>query len=409
MDKINAAIIGLGNRGRGILKHVLLNLDCVNVTAVCDIYADRAEAGRDLVEAKTGVAPFCTTSASEAINRPDVDAVIVTAGWEAHVPLAVESMKAGKPCGFEVGGAYTIDDCFLLVDTYEKTGVPVMLMENCCYNDEELTVTAMVRDGLFGRIVHCSGAYAHDLRHEVGYGDINRHYRLRNYIARNCENYPTHELGPIAKILDIGRGNRMLSLTSVSSGAYGMHEYASQRPEISYLESRAFAQGDIFHTLIKCENGESIMLRLDTTLPRFYSRELSVRGTKGMYDMNAGLVYIDGDVEKEIWKPSEFTRQYGGNLREKYFDRYLPRLWKEITPEEKQAGHGGMDYLIYRDFFRALLSGSELPLDVYDAAAWMSITCLSEISAKESRTVEIPDFTHGLYRMRARRDVTDLS
>ncbi len=408
METVRCAVIGLGNRGRGILKHVLLRLDGVKVTAVCDLYADRAEAGRDAVSAATGETPFCSTDAHDVIPRSDVDAVIVTAGWEAHIPLAIESMKAGKPCGVEVGGAYCLADCFELVRVCEETGVPVMLMENCCYNADELAVTAMVRDGIFGRVVHCSGAYGHDLRHEIGFGNIERHYRLRNYLGRNCENYPTHELGPIAKILNIGRGNRMVSLTSMSCGSFGMAEYCDAREELADLRGKRFAQGDIFHTVIGCENGESILLRLDTTLPRFYSRELTVRGTRGLYDMNNDLVFIDGRSEKEYWSPRQSTAELAGNMHRDYFDRYLPRLWKDITPEEKKAGHGGMDYLIYRDFFSAVRTGSEMPIDVYDMAAWMSITCLSERSAREGRAVAIPDFTRGLYRTREPKDVTEL-
>ena len=408
MEKINTAIIGLGNRGYSILKSVLLRIDLVNVTVVCDVYQDRVDRARNIVVERAGYAPYGTTDAHEAIARPDVDAVIITAGWEAHVPLAVECMKAGKPCGFEVGGAYAVDDCFELVRVHEETGVPVMMMENCCYNAEELAVTAMVRDGLFGRLVHCSGSYGHDLRYEIGFGDINRHYRLRNYMNRNCENYPTHELGPLAKILNIGRGNRMVSLVSLSSDSFGMAEYTESREELAYLRGKKWAQGDIFHTLIKCENGESIMLKLDTTLPRFYSRELQIRGTRGLYDMNSDIVYIDGDAEKEYWTPHLSVGAYAGSMHAKYFDKYLPRLWKDITPEEKKAGHGGMDYLIYRDFFRALANGTELPLDVYDAAAWMSVTCLSAQSIEEGRVIEIPDFTHGLYKTRPSRDVTEL-
>jgi hypothetical protein len=48
-----------------------------------------------------------------------------------------------------------------------------------------------------------------------------------------------------------------------------------------------------------------------------------------------------------------------------------------------------------------------MPLDVYDAAAWMVITCLSEKSIKEGKVVEIPDFTRGAYKVRPITDVID--
>ena len=68
----------------------------------------------------------------------------------------------------------------------------------------------------------------HDLRDEIAYGKENRHYRLRNYLSRNCENYPTHDLGPIAKILNINHGNRMLTLSSFASKSAGLHEFIMQ-------------------------------------------------------------------------------------------------------------------------------------------------------------------------------------
>ena len=164
--------------------------------------------------------------------------------WENHIPAAVYAMEHGKQVAIEVGGAYSVDDCWKLVDTYEKTGIHCMMLENCCYDRNEMMVMKMVREGLFGKIVHCEGGYRHDLRSEISLGKEIRHYRLRNFMNRNCENYPTHELGPIAKILDINRGNRMLSLTSVSSGAFGLNAYAEQNEKVNpELKTFRFSTG----------------------------------------------------------------------------------------------------------------------------------------------------------------------
>ena len=208
--------IGMGNRGTSMLKNIL---DCfsdkVEISAVCDLFEDRVQKGIDLVKEKTGKTPVGTIN-SDDVMKMDIDAVMVMAAWEAHIPLAVAAMKAGKRVAMEVAGAYSLDDCFRLVRTSEETGIGCMLLENCCYGKAELAVLNMVREGLFGEVVHCSGGYFHDLRTEVAIGPITKHYRNRNYYSRNCENYPTHELGPIAKVLDINRGNRMVSLVSVA-------------------------------------------------------------------------------------------------------------------------------------------------------------------------------------------------
>lgn len=294
MKKLNLGVIGLGARGAGLLEEILLPNDKVNVTAVCDVYQDRADAAAETVEEKCGKKPFISLDFKEVIQRPDVDAVMIFSAWESHIPIAIAAMKANKPVGMEVGGAYSIQQCWDLVRTYEETKTPIMLMENCCFGRKELLVLNMSEQGVLGEIVHCSGGYHHDLREEIAFGKENRHYRLRNYLNRNCENYPTHELGPIAKVLRINHGNRMLSLTSIASKSAGLHTYiADKKGEDAELLQKTFNQGDIVTTVIRCAGGQTIVLTLDTTLPRYYSRGFTVRGTKGMYEESTDSVFLD--------------------------------------------------------------------------------------------------------------------
>ena len=285
MEKVRVGIIGFGCRAYGMTE-ILLGFEDVDVVAVCDKYEDRVENAKNKVIEKKGegAVPFCTTDYKELLALDCVDAVYIATDWEMHFPIAIDSIKAGKAVALEVGGAYSVQDCYDLVEAWEEKRTPVMFMENCCYNRDELLATAMARKGLFGKIVHCSGAYSHDLRKEVVEGEENRHYRLRNYLSRNCENYPTHELGPMAKVLDINRGNRMVSLVSMATASWGMEQYVEDRRDTvnPKLLGADFAQGDIVHTLIKCANGETMMLKLDTSLPRSYNREFQIRGTKGM-------------------------------------------------------------------------------------------------------------------------------
>ena len=285
MEKIKVGIIGFGCRSYGMTS-ILLGFDDVEVVAVCDKYEDRVENGLKLVKEKKGNDAFGTTDYKELLAIKEIDAVYIATDWNMHFPIAIDSMKAGKATALEVGGAYSVEDCWELVETAEKTKVQFMFMENCCYNRDELLATAIARTGKLGRIVHLSGAYGHDLRGEVTGGKENRHYRLNEYLTRNCENYPTHELGPMAKALNINRGNRMVSLVSVATGSFGMEEYVESRKDTIVnkdLIGVDFAQGDVIHTIITCENGETMMLRLDTSLPRSYNREFTIRGTKGMY------------------------------------------------------------------------------------------------------------------------------
>ena len=388
----NVAVIGLGGRGLGWIVGELVKLDYAHISAVCDNYSDRVEAAQKAVQEACGYTPFGTTDYTEVINRSDVDIVLIFTAWEDHIKIAIDSMKAGKYTGMEVGGAYSVEDCWRLVDTQEQTGTPFMFLENCCYGEYEMMVMNMVRKGMFGDIVECEGGYCHDLRGEISGGFENRHYRLRNYLARNCENYPTHELGPIAKILDINRGNRMTSLISVGSDSKGLHEYILDRKPEDDLRYAKFAQSDIVKTIIRCENGETIELTLDTTLPRFYSRHFTVRGTKGMYTEETNTVFIDKEHEKYDFN----ARPIWDNAKE-YQKEYHHELWSD--PDKLYGGgHGGMDYLVISALFDSYFNGTYPPIDVYDAAAWMCVTALSEQSIREGgKWMDFPDFTRGKY------------
>ncbi len=398
MKDIRIGYIGLGGRGQSLLDDIILEQG-ENVTAVCDLYEDRVKKGADSVEKKCGKRPKEYIDYMDVINDENVNTIIITSAWESHTEIAVAALRAGKATAMEVGGAYTLEQCYELVKTYEETLTPFMFLENCCFGRREMMALHMTELGVFGEIVHCAGGYQHDLRNEISFGKENRHYRLRNYLTRNCENYPTHDLGPIAKVLKINHGNRMLTLTSTASKSAGLHEYIMKnKSDDEFLKNAHFAQGDIVTTVIKCANGETIVLTLDTTLPRFYSRGFTVRGTKGMYEEATDSVFLDR--EEDIKHDIDWKKVCAGNA-EKYQDEYDHPIWKKyIESGFVQGSHDGMDWLEFQLFFEALRNDEPMPIDIYDAASWMSITALSEMSiAHGGAVVDIPDFTNGKWHM----------
>ena len=397
--ELHVGVVGLGGRGYSLLRDIMCGREGVHIEAVCDLYTDRMEAGVAAVKEINGNTPLGFTDYKELLKLDVIDTVVVTAAWEAHVPVCIDAMRSGKAVASEVGGAYSVEQCWDLVRAAEETGMPCMMLENCCYGRDELMVLNMVKKGLFGDIVHCEGGYQHDLRNEIAFGRENRHYRLRNYMKRNCENYPTHELGPIAKVLNINRGNRMVSLTSTASCARGLNEYLKREKGEEYdFTNFPFAQGDVVNTVIKCAHGQTIHLVLDTTLPRYYSRNFTVRGTKGMFREENRSVFLDGVHNKYDfdWKPM------WDNVSE-YREEYDHPIWAEFMKFElgQSLGHGGMDWIEFRAFFDAVKNGTQTPIDVYDMAAWMCITALSEQSiALGGAPVAIPDFTNGAWTNR---------
>lgn len=412
MSKLKIGLIGLGQRGAaygmadgsiGLLGNILNNSD-VLVTALCDSREERINFAAEKVIAAGQKKPLLTTDYKEVLSG-GVDAVIVCTSWASHVEVALEAMKTGIAVGIEVGGTHDLDDMKKLVATYEKTKTPFMFLENCCYNKDELLVTSLARNGKLGEICYCHGAYCHDLRNEITEVGLKRgHYRLEEYKNHNCENYPTHELGPIVKLLGITRGNKFTRLTAMASKSRGLDEYINSHDEVSALKGVKFRQGDVVTTAIECENGELITLKLDTTLPRLYDREITVSGTKGYYNQTLRSVVLDGDRfdhEKNVIQDSL-------NSQDDY-DEYLPDDWKTITEEQLKTGHGGMDFVMLKHFFIAIKNKEEMPIDVYEACAMMCVTALSEESIKKGGApVEVPDFTNGAYKTRSIKDVLPL-
>ena len=407
--KLKIGVIGLGQRGAaygmtdgsiGLLGNILNNSD-VLVTALCDLHAERVEfAAEKVIKAGQGE-PLKTTDFSEVL-RSGVDAVIVSTSWASHVEVALAAMEQGIAVGIEIGGTHNLDDMRKLVQSYEKTKTPFMFLENCCYNKDELLATSLTRNGKLGEICYCHGAYCHDLRNEITEVALRQgHYRLEEYKNHNCENYPTHELGPIVKLLGITRGNKFTYLTATASKARGLNEYIDSHQEVSVLKGTEFKQGDVVTTAIKCENGELITLKLDTTLPRLYDREITVSGTKGYYSQTLKAVILDGDKfdhEKNVIQDALNSQND--------YEEYLPEDWKTITEEQLKSGHGGMDYIMLKHFFRAVKNKDEMPIDVYEACEMMCVTALSEQSIKNNGApVEVPDFTDGNYKNRQIVDV----
>lgn len=387
MKKLNVGVIGLGARGYSMLP-LLCGMENINIVSVCDMYHDRTEAGAALVSGSYG-RPVAAYDDWHELIASKPDAMLVMSGWESHVEISIEAMRSGIPVGCEVGGAYTVDDCFRLVSAQRETGVPFMLLENCCYGRYEMMVMNMVSLGLFGDIVSCEGGYRHDLRTEILYGEKNRHYRLNNYLSRNCENYPTHDLGPIAQVLGINRGNSFVSLTSFASKSAGLNDYARLHSTVpEKLRDAAFAQGDVVKTVIRCSGGQLVTLTLDTTLPRPYSRGFTVQGTRGMYCEDGNYIYLDRDHDETM----HFDWPKRWNNADEYLKEYDHPVWRKFLEDGVRGGHGGMDYLVYNEFAVCLLEGRPFPITVEDAACWMAVTPLSEISIKEGKTVQFPEF-----------------
>ena len=400
---VRLGVIGCGLRGRDHLRRFDAMPD-VEIAVVCDDFRPNLEKalaelrdGRKALKSRRRRLPAATERYEEVLARRDVDAVCVFTSWETHMRIAMDAMLAGFPVSMEIGAGQALEECYELCRTSERSGKPVMPLENCCYDRREMAVLNMVKQGVFGELVHCQGAYAHDLRDEIGLGDRTPHYRQPHFFLRNGELYPTHEMGPIAKYLGINRGNRILTLCAMASKARGLGEWlAKNRPD---LAGRAVAEGDVVTTLLKCAGGETVVLSHDCTLPRPYSRGGRVQGTKGIWQEDGNLLFLEGATKADgnSWAHSFESAA-------PYLARYEHPLWKSYLEVEKDlvvGGHGGMDWMVERAWIESVQTGTEPPLDCYDAATWMSITVLSEQSiAMGGAPQAMPDYTRGAWMRR---------
>ena len=334
------------------------------------------------------------------MKRDDVDAVIIGTGWQTHVEISIAAMRAGKTVGCEVGGAITVEECFCLVNAYEKTKTSIMFLENCCFGREELAALHMVRQGILGDIVHYEDGYCHDCRFLMYEEPPEQNFRLTEARKRNCDCYPTHGTGSIAKILDINRGNRFVSLTSTASCAKGLKQYAVDKYNGEHpIANIEISQGDVVTTVIKCAGGETVTLTFTLTIPRWYSRCFQVCGTKGMFDENSKSIWLG--IEDKDWEH--------GNMKT-LLEKYDHPMWKRYVERGTHGEHEGMDGLMVDAFFAAIRENKPMPVDVYDMATLMAITPLTEQSILlGSAPVAFPDFTNGRWMFRSRDEEWDYS
>jgi predicted dehydrogenase len=406
--KVRLGFIGVGLRGRDHLGMALYR-DDVEIVAICDVDPNAILQAQKLITDK-GRKPAAVYQKGDhdfenLAKRTDIDGVVIATPWEWHVPMALEVMKQGKYAGVEVSATVTLQESWDLVNMFEKTGSHCMILENVCYRRDVMATLNMVRQGMFGSLSHVQCGYQHDLR-EVKFNNGKQAYgggvefgakgfseakwRTQHSIDRNGDLYPTHGLGPVAEILNINRGNQFAYLTSMASPAMGLHQYIEDKGGKDHPNAKVnFKCGDVVQTMIKCHNGETILITHDTNLPRPYSLGFRVQGTKGIWTEDNKSIYLEGVSPKqhrwEDFKP--------------YQEKYDHPLWKAHAVDAENAGHGGIDYFVLRAFIESIKNKVAPPIDVYDAAAWSAISPLSEESiAKGSAPIQIPDFTRGKWK-----------
>jgi predicted dehydrogenase len=394
LDEVRVGFIGVGKRGPGAVRR-LCHIPKVRIIGICDVYEERAEKSAADVVAAGHPKPETVFGSEEAFKklceRPDVNLIYVCTPWQWHVPMALYAMQCGKHVCVEVPIALTVADCWRLVEMAEKTRLHCMMLENCCYGEDELFALSLARNGLLGELVHGDCGYIHELRAGLTDGTYYKDYAFEYFKAHTGNSYPTHGLGPICQYMGINRGDRFERLVSLSSGEFGLTDFIKET--YGEADPRAhfpYKTGDMNTTIIRTAKNRTIMVQYGRYSPRPYSRINLITGTKGTlcsYPLRVAL-----SPKWHEWLNDKALAE----LQVKY----RHPLWKKIGEiAKKNGGHGGMDYLMEYRLCHCLINGLPLDQDVYDGVTWSSLVELTERSVlKDGASVEVPDFTRGAWR-----------
>lgn len=402
IETVRIGYVGVGLQGGSHVENLIRIPGC-RVTAVCDIRPERTDWATRQITAAGQPAPAVYNRGPRDFERlceiEDLDLVYTATPWEWHVPVMLAAMKSGKHAATEVPAAMTVEDCWAIVEAAEKYRKHCVLMENCNYDRMEMMAFNMVRQGLFGEVLHAEGGYLHDLRGIKFENKDEGLWRRAWSMKLNGNPYPTHGLGPIANDLDINRGDRFDYLVSMSGPSRGLQNWAADHfPPDAPQRQEKFTLGDVNTSLIKTERGKTIMVQHCTNLPRPYSRIHIVQGTKGLFEGYPNRAYIEGRGRSDQWVDATAL-----------LAEFEHPLWKEIAEQAKGAGHGGMDFIEDYRLVKCLREGKPLDMTVYDAAALSSVVGLSvESVAKNGKPVQVPDFTRGRWQTTPPLDIVHM-
>ena len=394
---VGIGVVGLGMRGSDAVERLSFVPGC-HVAAVCDLLPERADASLKYLNDK-GLQAHSYSGEEESYKAlcedPEVDLVYICTDWLHHVPVALYAMEHGKHVAIEVPSAETLQACWDLVNTSERTRKHCMILENCCYDFFELTALTMAQQGVFGEIIHAEGAYNHNL--DPFWKEYWNNWRLDFNSKNRGDLYPTHGFGPVCQALDIHRGDRLTTLVAMDTDPFNGPRHA----KAAGMEGD-FKAGDVTMTMLRTEKGKTILIEHDVMTPRPYNRMYQLVGTDGYAEKYPvkGICLRNEGSENVDYQNLEGEKTYRGEELDALMAQYQsPILTPELVAKAKEVGgHGGMDFIMDYRLVYCLNNGLPLDMDVYDLAEWCCVSELSSISLENGcAPVAVPDFTRGAW------------
>jgi len=405
---LRLGLVGVGDRGTSHLRNLLL-MGGVEIPALCDINQEHLKRAQLMVEKAGQKRPEGYSRDEvhyqELMYRDDLDAVLIATYWQWHTPMALCAMESGKYAAVEVPVALTVEECWDLVNTHEKTGVPCMMLENWSFRRDNLAVLKMIREGLFGEIEHCHCAHSHNcIDHWFFTPEGDMRWSGEFLVKHNASQYTTHALGPVISWMKIGCGDYFDKVCSFATRSLGINHYFSTKFGPNHPNAkRKYAQGDIVTSLVRTAIRNTIVINYDMQLPRPYDNRWMIQGTEGVYYEPRNALYLHGRSPKyEEWESFDpYQKKYEHAWWKAIQDRAHAGWAKGQTAGQIALGHSGTDYLELAHFLNAVRNKTQTPIDVYDSVIMSVINPLSEQSiANGGAPVECPDFTRGRWKTR---------
>lgn len=400
LETVRVGFIGLGMRGPGAVAR-FTKIPGTQVVALCDIRPESVEKTQQILK-KAGLPEAASYSGTEdawkqLCDRDDIDLVYIATDWKHHADMGVYAMEKGKHVAIEVPAAMTLDEIWKLINTSERTRKHCMQLENCVYDFFELTSLNMAQQGIFGEVLHVEGAYIHNL--EEFWPSYWNNWRMDYNRKYRGDVYATHGIGPACQLLDIHRGDRLKTLVAMDTKAVNGPAYIKSK---TGEEVKDFQNGDQTSTLIRTENGKTMLIQHNVMTPRPYSRMYQVTGTDGYASKYPIEEYClrPSKVSSDVAPDHEKLNAHGSvpqEVKKALMEKYKHPIHVELEETAKKVGgHGGMDYIMDYRLVYCLRNGLPLDMDVYDLAEWCSMAELTRISIENnSNAVAIPDFTRG--------------
>lgn len=405
---VRLGMVGVGSRGTAHLRN-LLRMGGVEIPAICDINQEHLHRAQALVEKAGQKHPEGYSRDElhyqELMYRDDLDAVLIATYWQWHAPMAICAMESGKYPAVEVPVALTVEECWDLVNTHEKTGVPCMMLENWSFRRDNLAILNMIRAGLFGEIEHCHCAHSHNcIDHWFFTPDGEMRWSGEFLVKHNASQYTTHALGPVISWMNIGSGDYFDKVCSFATRSIGINHYFATKFGPDHPNARRkYAQGDIVTSMVRTKVGNTVVINYDMQLPRPYDNRWMIQGTEGVYYEPRNALYLHGRSPKyEEWEPfPPYQKKYDHSWWKMMEEQKRAATARSRTSNQLAFGHGGTDGLEEFLFLEAVRNKTQTPIDVYDSVIMSVINPLSEQSIKNGGApVACPDFTRGKWKTR---------